>query len=185
MSSSSSKKNRPAPPISTVIPVAKKRKLPRPPEVSEGTGSGVSTGQKGETTTSSSNDSSDDAAQKKLELEKEHAEATKKLEQIDKERRAAWERLLVSRPGSDQSEEMSAWLMRVMAVSDLKKTTKEIITQAQPGSSQQESSETSSISPGTTESSNEDSKSSNEETYDAMKQENTGDRNSNEGDSDW
>lgn len=71
------------------------------------------------------------------------------LDQAGKERRAAWERLLVSRPNSDQSDETSRWLMRVMAVSDLKSDLKGALSDPQPGSSQQESSETSSISRNT------------------------------------
>ena len=51
----------------------------------------------------------------------ENDEITKKIAAIDKARRSAWERLLVSRPSTDQNEELAAWLIRVMAVSDLKK----------------------------------------------------------------
>lgn len=51
----------------------------------------------------------------------ENDEISKKIASIDKARRSAWERLLVSRPCTDQNEELAAWLIRVMAVSDLKK----------------------------------------------------------------
>jgi hypothetical protein len=51
----------------------------------------------------------------------ENDEISKKIASIDMARRSAWERLLVSRPSTDDNEELAAWLVRVMAVSDLKK----------------------------------------------------------------
>jgi len=176
-------------PVSTILPMSKKRKAQHLVVSSDGNGSGsgqCSGDQKesssGAGTSSSDNPSSDLNKQKGGNLTTdENIEASRKLAKLDKERRSAWERLLVSRPDTDRSSDMSSWLMRVMAISDLNKSTEEILQEPQEtttpsGSFQQESSETSSISGGTSETSPND---------DSAGEKRNSPEDRNEGDSDW
>lgn len=78
-----------------------------------------------ETSTAASNSTQNEKAGVKRSLDEmnsEHDEMIKrKLSKIAPERQVVWGTLLAERPKSDDELEMSAWLMRVMAVSDSKK----------------------------------------------------------------
>eukprot|EP00429_Kryptoperidinium_foliaceum_P088989 CAMPEP_0176198616 /NCGR_PEP_ID=MMETSP0121_2-20121125/8143_1 /TAXON_ID=160619 /ORGANISM="Kryptoperidinium foliaceum, Strain CCMP 1326" /LENGTH=575 /DNA_ID=CAMNT_0017537469 /DNA_START=36 /DNA_END=1764 /DNA_ORIENTATION=+ len=122
-------------------------------EVSEGTGSNTGSGSssgilavapkhhhnKKRSAVNMTNTSSDDASRSKLA-------------RMDDERKDAWILLLGERPNTDQSDDMSAWLMKVMAVSDLKKPTTEALAKVKGGTPKSNSPE-----PGSSGSSNEDS----------------------------
>mmetsp|Transcript_40742 Transcript_40742/g.117003 ORF Transcript_40742/g.117003 Transcript_40742/m.117003 type:complete len:513 (-) Transcript_40742:361-1899(-) len=151
-----------APPSSTAkkVVVAKK-----PHEISEGTGSS-------NTGSSKTTSISDPTAQmKKHHRQKDSKkrsastslsdsdESRKKLARMDNERKDTWAMLLAERPSTDQSDAMSAWLMKVMAVSDPKKTTAQALAQVKAASdSTSESPATLSMEAGSSnEDSNEDS----------------------------
>ena len=135
------------PPLNTATQRSSSVNTKNPHQVSEGTGSNTGSGsssgvlavapkyyhQKDGKKRSGGN-ISDDASKKKLA-------------RMDNERKDAWAILLAERPATDQSDAMSAWLMKVMAVSDLKKPTAQAIAlsmeQRSSGSSNEDSNESS------------------------------------------
>jgi hypothetical protein len=56
----------------------------------------------------------------------------RKFARIDTERKDAWNFLLANRPHPNAADEMSSWLMRVMAVSDPRKSLSEVREQSHP-----------------------------------------------------
>lgn len=58
-----------------------------------------------------------------------------KSARVDTKRVDAWTMLLAERPSTDQSDAMSKWLMKVMAISDLKKSTAQAIAVAKASNS--------------------------------------------------
>jgi hypothetical protein len=69
-----------------------------------------------------------------------------KLARMGHQRKDAWALLLAERPNTDQSDEMSAWLMKVMAVSDLTKPAAQALAKLKAGapkSSNEDSNESS------------------------------------------
>lgn len=103
------------PPLSTVISSSSNN-------ISEGSGSGSSISKSIEP-----NDKKRPAASMTAAAPES---LSRKFARIDAERKEAWNILLAKRPSSDQSEEMSAWLMQIMAVSDLKKSMTEVHAEA-------------------------------------------------------
>jgi hypothetical protein len=56
----------------------------------------------------------------------------RKFARIDTERKDAWNFLLANRPHPNEADEMSSWLMRVMAVSDPRKSMSEVREHSNP-----------------------------------------------------
>jgi hypothetical protein len=56
----------------------------------------------------------------------------RKFARIDTERKDAWNSLLANRPHLNAADEMSSWLMRVMAVSDPRKSISEVREHSNP-----------------------------------------------------
>lgn len=105
---------------SSELSMSKKRKMSTTQDVTEDdplptSSSGLKIGP------ASGNASSSEGDKSTSEHSDENDEISKKIASIDMARRSAWERLLVSRPSTDDNEVLAAWLVRVMAVSDLKK----------------------------------------------------------------
>ena len=81
---------------------------------------------------SRSTSSSDPAAKDRTKraagpvISSDHPLKKVKLEQLHPERKEAWSLLLAERPETDAEEQMSAWLMKVIAVSDARKPVSEL-----------------------------------------------------------
>lgn len=80
-----------------------------------------------------------------------------KLSRMSNSRKEAWELLLAERPSTDESYAMSAWLMKVMAVSDTKKPVAQALAQVMKAAPTSKSPATLSMEQGSSGSSNEDS----------------------------
>lgn len=143
-------------PLSTAVKRLDSTSTKSPHEVSEGTGvsSTGSSSNSGVLPVPSKHHNRKDARRHAGNINNDTSKT--KLARMDEERKEAWTCLLAERPSIGHTDAMSAWLMKVMAVSDPKKPTDQAIAEVKATIPSSDSPAELSTGQGTSGSSNED-----------------------------